>query len=169
MALTRDNHFVPQLYLKNFANASGEVYEYRVLTSHTTVPVWRTVNVAGTGYERNLYTRIVRGEEADDIEQWLNREIETPAKDPLQKVVKNKELTRGDWELLIRFLASQIVRTPAFLIRNLPRWHRMVPAALEQVHKDAELVLREAKAAGRQVVLDSAPHHEYLPVRTERK
>jgi hypothetical protein len=31
MALTRDNHFVPQLYLKNFASASNEVYEYRTL------------------------------------------------------------------------------------------------------------------------------------------
>jgi hypothetical protein len=87
MALTRDNHFVPQLYLKNFASGSGEVYEYRTLVSHPRVPVWKPVNVAGTGYEKNLYTRIVRGEEADDIEQWLNREFESPAKEPFQKVL----------------------------------------------------------------------------------
>jgi hypothetical protein len=69
MPLTRDNHFVPQLYLKNFASASNEVYEYRILVSHPGVSIWKPVHVAGTGYERNLYTRIVRGEEADDIEQ----------------------------------------------------------------------------------------------------
>ena len=87
MALTRDNHFVPQLYLKNFATPSGEVLEYRILVSRSSVPVWKPVNVAGTGYEKNLYTRIVRGEEADDIEQWLNCEFESPAKEPFQKVL----------------------------------------------------------------------------------
>ena len=61
---------------------------------------------------------IVRGEEADDIEQWLNREFESPAKEPFQKVLADKELTGGDWEILVRFLASQIVRTPAFLIKS---------------------------------------------------
>ena len=87
MALTRDNHFVPQLYLKNFATPFGEVLEYRILVSRSSVPVWKPVNVAGTGYEKNLYTRIVRGEEADDIEQWLNCEYESPAKEPFQKVL----------------------------------------------------------------------------------
>jgi len=85
VALTRDNHFVPQLYLKNFATDSGEVLEYRILVSDPKVPIWKPVNVAGTGYERNLYTRIVRGEEADDIEQWLNREFESPAKEHFKK------------------------------------------------------------------------------------
>src|ERR1700756_2834116 len=127
MALTRDNHFVPQFYLKNFASTANEVHEYRTLVSHSTVAVWKPVHVAGTGYERNLYTRIVRGEEADDIEQWLNREFETPASEPLQRVLKDREPSPSDWELLTRFLASQIVRTPAFLIKNLPRWNQMAP------------------------------------------
>lgn len=115
MALTRDNHFVPQMYLRNFSTPSGEVREYRILVSHSGVPVWKPVNVAGTGYETNLYTRIVRGEEADDIEQWLNREFESPAKEPFQKVLADIELTQDDWKILVRFLASQIVRTPRFL------------------------------------------------------
>ncbi len=83
MARTGDNHFVPQLYLKNFATISGEAHEYRILVSHKNVPVWKTVNVAGPGYEKNLYSRIVRGEETDDIEQWLNRDFESPASETL--------------------------------------------------------------------------------------
>ena len=79
MALTHDNHFVPKLYLENFASASNEVYENRTLVSHPRERVWSRFHAAGTGYERDLYTRIVRGEEADDIEQWLNQEFETPA------------------------------------------------------------------------------------------
>src|ERR1700743_2095613 len=108
MALTRDNHFVPKLYLKNFATVSGAVCEYRVLVSHSNVPEWKTVNVAGTGYEKNLYTRILRGEERDDIEQWLNREFESPARESFQKVIADEQIKRADWEILVRFLASQI-------------------------------------------------------------
>lgn len=169
MTLTRDNHFVPQLYLKNFAADSGEVHEYRVLVSHASVPVWKPVNVAGTGYEKNLYTRIVRGEEADDIEQWLSRDFESPAKEPLEKVLADQKLGQNDWETLVRLLASQIVRTPAFLIKSLPLWNRMTPAVLEQSLKDVEARLREAKAAGRQVVVDPAPENKYFPMKVDRK
>lgn len=160
---------MPKLYLKNFATASGEVHEYRILVSHARVPVWKPVNVAGTGYEKNLYTRIVRGEEADDIEQWLSRDFESPAKEPLQKVLANRELLQSDWEVLIRFLASQIVRTPAFLIKNLPLWNRMAQAGLEHTFKDLEARLRKAKASGQNIIHDAAPHTEYLPMRIERK
>jgi hypothetical protein len=158
------------LYLKNFSTASGEVREYRILVSHSSVPVWKPVNAAGTGYEKNLYTRIVRGEEADDIEQWLNREFESPAKEPLQKVLADRELTQGDWEQLVRFLASQIVRTPAFLIRNLPLWNQMAPAVLDQTLKDVEARLRTAKELGQKIVIDDdVPHTEYFPIKTDRK
>ncbi len=169
MALTRDNHFVPQLYLKNFATASGEVLEYRILVSHSKVPIWKSVNVAGTGYEKNLYTRIARGKESDDIEQWLNREFESPAKEPLQKVLADKVLTSEDWEILVRFLASQIVRTPAFLIKNLPIWNKMAPMVLEQATKDAEARIREALESGQKIVKDDVPYVEYFPLKTDRK
>lgn len=169
MALTRDNHFVPQLYLKNFATNSGDVLEYRILVSHPKVPIWKSVNVAGTGYEKNLYTRIVRGEEADDIEQWLNNEFESPAREPIQKVLEDKELTRNDWEKLVRFLASQIVRTPAFVIKNLPIWNRMAPVILDQTLRDVEARLREAKESGQKFADDDAPHTEYFPLKTDRK
>jgi hypothetical protein len=169
MPLTRDNHFVPQLYLNNFAAPSGEVIEYRILVSRSSVPVWKPVNVAGTGYEKNLYTRIVRGEEADDIEQWLSREFESPAKEPFQKVLADKELTRGDWETLIRFLACQIVRTPAFLIKYLPIWNQMAPELLNLKKKDFEASLRKATESGERIVRVDVPHREYFPMTIDRQ
>jgi len=172
VALTRDNHFVPQLYLRNFSSGSGEVREYRTLVSRSAVPLWKLVNVAGTAYEKNLYTRIVRGEETDDIERWLNSEFESPAKESFEKVLADRELTTNDWEVLVRFLASQIVRTPAFLVKNLPVWNRMAPAVLEQSVKEAKARLYEAleaKAAGKEIKEEDAPHAEYFPVQTVRK
>jgi hypothetical protein len=171
MPLTRDNHYVPQLYLRNFASERGEVCAYRILVSHSTIPAWRPVNIAGTGYEKNLYTRIVRGEETDDMEQWLNREFESPAKESLQKVIEDKKLLESDWKILVRFLASQIVRTPAFLVKNLPLWNQMTPGVLDRSLKNVEEQLRDAKTSGRRVVLDDddVSHTEYFPLRVERK
>jgi hypothetical protein len=177
MGLTRDNHFVPQIYLRNFATASGEVHEYRILVPHARARVWKAVNVTGTGYEQHLYTRIVRGKEVDDIEQWLNRDFESPAKEPFQKVIADKELTHDDWEILIRFLASQTVRTPAFLVKNLPRWNRMTQETLDGTFKEVEVPLRQAKASGLRVADAPAPpisevaalFKEYVPMRVDRK
>lgn len=158
------------MYLKNFASAAKEVYEYRTLVSHPTVSVWKSVHVAGTGYEKNLYTRIVQGEETDDIEQWLSQEFETPATEPLQRALEDKELSQNDWELLTRFLASQIVRTPAFLINNLPRWNQMAPRVVEETLRDVENRLREAKERGQKIIDDDPTRHtEYIPLRVERK
>jgi hypothetical protein len=165
VTLARDNHFVPQFYLRNFSSASGEVYEYRTLVSHSSVRPWRSVNVAGTGYEKNLYTRIHRGEETDDIEQWLNREFESPAKEPFQKVLADGELTSGDWEVLVRFLAAQIVRTPAFLVKNLPIWNQMAPEVLKETIDRVDQVIKTA-APGKE--LEYAPHAEFLAVKTVR-
>lgn len=178
MGITRDNHFVPQLYLKNFAIESGGVREYRTLVPDPRVPVWKSVNVRGTGYGRDLYTRIVQGEESDDFEKWLNLDFETPATKPLQKVREDEELTPGDWEMLIRFLASQIVRTPAFLVRNLERWRQMTKDALDETFKEADVQLRKARASGRRLADIAAPtipadiaafYKEYIPVRVDRK
>lgn len=177
MALTRDNHFVPQMYLKNFATASGKVSEYRTLVSHESVPIWKSVNVSGTGYEKRLYTRIVRGEASDDIEQWLSSDFESPAKNSLEKVLADEDLTKADWTILTRFLAAQIVRTPAFLARNLSRWNSLTREALDETFKEVDLALREAKASGKAIkdVIGpaipeiSALYQEYIPMKIERQ
>ena len=127
------------------------------------------VNVTGTGYEKNLYTRIVRGEEADDIEQWLDHEFESPAKEPLQRVLADKELTQGDWEILVRFLACQIVRTPAFFIKYLPIWKRWAQELLDEKKEDFEASLREPKGSGKRIIYDDVPHREYFPFKIDWK
>jgi hypothetical protein len=167
LPITRDNHFVPQLYLKNFASSSSKVHEYRTLVSRSSIPQWKTVDVAGTAYETNLYTRIVQGEEADDIEQWLNRDFETPAIEALQNVLCDRELTQRDWYLLVRLLASQIVRTPAFLVQNFKRWTEETKQALIECHSGLEDRLREAKTKGFEFATRGRPQQSYIPIRTE--
>src|SRR5690349_12574010 len=108
------------MYLKHFADSQERIYVHRLLVSRPDVRLWKRANVSAVGYQRDLYTRSVLGVETDQVEQWLNQEFEFPAEDALNKVDSDAELGSSDWEKLVRFLGSQIVRTPAFFINMLP-------------------------------------------------
>jgi Protein of unknown function (DUF4238) len=75
----RDNHYVPQGYLKQWASPQKRLWVYRILVSHPRVPVWKETSVRGVAYHQHLYTRLAAGRETDDFERWLDREFETPA------------------------------------------------------------------------------------------
>ncbi len=169
MSITADNHYVPRLYLKHFADSEGTLYRYQILVSQPNIPTWKRVHVSGVGYLTHLYTRIVLGAETDDIEKWLEHQFETPAAEPLRKAIDHGRLTKTDWETLIRFVAVQIVRTPAFLAENLPRWNQMMPAVLNDVLQDLRRELERARQSSGRLPLTSAPSAEYLPLRVKRE
>lgn len=169
MAFTYHNHYVPRLYLKHFATASGHIYMYRMLVSRSQVPVWKRVHIAGVGYQLHLYTRFAFGSETDEIEGWLNQGFETPAEKSLQKATRDERMDRQDWHNLVNFAAAQIVRTPAFLLRNLPRWHELAPRVLNDTMDDARREIELAKRQGRKITLGNAPNAEYFPLRVTRE
>jgi hypothetical protein len=169
MAFSHNNHYVPCLYLKHFAAPSGSIWQYRVLVSHPHIPVWKQVNAGGAAYRADLYTRFAFGTETDEIETWLNREFETPAEDALRKATEDARLTTGDWRNLIRFLAAQFVRTPAFLAKNLPRWNELTPRILNDTMQDLPRKLELAKQSGRKIRSVAVPNSEYIPLRVRRE
>ena len=134
--LRAKNHFVPQCYLKQWADSENNVREYRTLVSHKNVPVWRTRSPSGTGYQEHFYTQILAGKESDDFEKWLAEEFEEPAAPVINKVVNDNRLTPADWEVLVRFLAAQDVRTPFRLLEHYRRSQEMMPKLLEEVMGD---------------------------------
>jgi hypothetical protein len=40
------------------------------------------------------------GAETDEFVEWLAREIETPAEEPVRKAISDERVTQGDWERL---------------------------------------------------------------------
>jgi hypothetical protein len=161
----RDNHYVTRAYLRHFASSKGRVFTYRTLVPCREIPLWKERSVKGVGHLSHLYTRIAAGRETDEIERWLDRDFEAPAADPLQKATSGRRLTPDDWRNLIRFLAAQIVRTPAYLIENLPRWNADSPRLLNSTLQKSVQRLEAAKSAGKAVTLPDAPNSEYLPIR----
>jgi hypothetical protein len=166
MSFTRDNHYVPSLYLKHFASESGHLHRYRMLVSKPTIREWKRVHVSGVGYHSHLYTRTLAHGDSDEIEKWLNQDFEEPAKRSICKAVNDERLEKEDYRLLVRFLAAQIVRTPAFLIENLPRWREQMKTQLEESSKNLRKELERAHATGRPIRKEPAvSNSEYFPLR----
>ena len=163
--LTRDNHYVPRSYLKRWADDCGRIWSYRILASHQNVPLWKPQSTKGLAYHEHLYTRVVASGETDDIERWIEKEFESPAKGSIHKAVSNEKLTATDWQKLIRFLAAQDARTPARLMKVLKRLHETLPAIIEATLADSVRKLEAAKHDGVSLSHADHPHDEFFPGR----
>jgi len=165
----RDNHYVPCEYLKHWASSEMKVWVYRILVAHENMHVWKKSSIRGIGYHSYLYTRIVAGHESDEIEQWLEREYETPAEDALPKATSGGRLTPSDWKVLVRFLAAQDVRTPARLVENLPRWHKTMPNILDRTLQKSIQRMESIKSRGEELPPTDSSLTEYFPfsIKTE--
>jgi hypothetical protein len=132
-----DNHFVPCVYLKGFGSAQGLLSVYRRFVPNDRVPAWRTHSLRAVAYHPHLYTRLIGGQERDEVERWLDTEFEQPAEIALQKALGDERMEPRDWTRLYRFVFAQYVRTPAWLFRNIPRWSRDVPPMLRAAMENA--------------------------------
>ena len=141
--IKRHNHYVPEMYLKNWATGN-KVNTYNLLVPHEKVPVWKKTSIEYTASINNLYVRRFKGCELDDFEETFMRHYENPAKKPFKKVCSNQFLTPDDWHIMIDFVAAQIVRTPAFYFKHLDIMKRITPDVMSSIGKR----LKNYKAIG---------------------
>ena len=111
--LSRNNHYVPKVYLKHWAN-NKELYVYNLVVNNRSVPMWRKCNIKTTGTWENLYVNVFNEEESDFIEHNLDEKVERPSNTPLAKVAKGDKIDSNDFEILIYFIFIQLIRTPHF-------------------------------------------------------
>jgi hypothetical protein len=167
--LHRDNHYVPCLYLKQWAVSCGRVWTYRLLVSHPKVPLWKLCSPRGVASHTHLYTQVVSGKETDEFERWLDSEFESPVEEALRKATSGARLTLEDWKRLIRFLAAQDVRTPAWFAEQAKRWHATIPNLIDVTLRDSVLILEDAALTGQPPPkLKPAPDNNF-PLRVASK
>jgi len=154
------NHYVPECYLKRWADSKGRVWVYRTLVSHPNVPIWRRHSVSAIAYQRHLYTQILSGSESDSMESWFAEEFESPANEILEKAIFESRLTSHDWHILIKFLAAQDVRTPARLLEHLRRAQKELPELLEGVMRDLKRKLDRGDMDNLQIQRNM-PHEDF--------
>ena len=146
--LTRDNHFVPQAYLRRWSDDGKRVYCYRTVVAHKRVPEWEPKSIRGVAYQRDLYTGFANGQEVDDFERWIKSDFEDPAMEALEKVASNAPLGQGDWERLAMFAAAQDMRTPASFNESMERWQKELPETLERSVRQSVRRIEEAQSQG---------------------
>lgn len=128
-----NNHYVPQMYLRNWSNDGNTIMLYRTLVSNKSVEWWSRKSVEGIGYVQHLYTQRIAEEETDEFERWLDKDIEAPAKYSIEKIVDGLRLSKEDYKNLARFIAAQIARTPAYYTQNREQWSKIVSEALDSI------------------------------------
>ncbi|HWQ98388.1 MAG TPA: DUF4238 domain-containing protein, partial [Clostridia bacterium] len=163
---TRDNHYLPQLYLKSWSIDTNKIWQYRLLVSNENVPIWKYASIKDVGYHSDLYSGILNGKETDEIEKFFQREIEDPVKPAIFKVENHERLSRFDLEKLVRFLAAQYVRTPARYFRHKPIYDQLIPSLLQTDLR--KLVARAEFALQNNLPISTnAKGSKWLPYRTE--
>lgn len=165
--MKRDNHYVPDSYLKRWGDLQGKVATYRFLVPHQNARVWIPHSPKSIAYHQHLYTRLAVGGETDEIETWFETEFETPAAGAIQRAVADQELSQEDWRQLIRFVAAQDVRTPASLMDRLRHWNEILPNLVNGTLEGAVRKLKAAKRSGVAIPKANVPDDsELFPVRT---
>ncbi len=171
MELARNNHTIPQDYLRQWSMDGRCVFARRLLVPAPTYPEWEPKPISSLTVYRDLYTSVGRGEESDAIERWLNREFETPAADALDRVFRDVALEAEDHRVLVRYLAALDRRTPVAFAETMELLARITPDALSRAHARLGGTLRQAKSVRRRLLRQQRASTEAsdivpLPIRT---
>jgi hypothetical protein len=137
-SVRKNHHYVSQSYLKAWGKGHNKIWTYRVLVSHDSVPIWSQSSIRNIAKQQHLYTRSIAGSDSDDIEMWMDQEIETPAQMALSKARINEPLDNREWSCLLRFVALHDIRSPANYITSMNRWKSEMPEVIEEVLKSSD-------------------------------
>lgn len=117
--ITKNNHYLSQMYLEAWKNKDGKLEIYELLVPNENVPLWQPKSIRSVGSLDSIFVRIKNGKEIDDIEKWFRDKYETPTKKALEHAINNDRITVEESHCLIDFLACHIVRSPACIIKTL--------------------------------------------------
>ncbi|CAI3789458.1 hypothetical protein AHFPHNDE_03154 [Pseudomonas sp. MM227] len=129
--LRKDHHYVPRLYLKQWA-LGGLIKTYRLLVPNESVPLWKPQSLKGIAFHQHLYTYLAGQEETDEFERWLDTEFENPAAEAIRRVTQEDRMSPEHWRRLVRFAVALDVRTPARLKDFIRRQNDSLLASMEQ-------------------------------------
>ena len=159
--LVRDNHYIPQMYLRGWSNDGKKLWSYKKLSFNENDPAWQFRSIKSTGVMRNLYTRMSDTIEQDDLENLLSVRFESPASDALNKAKEGQRLSPDDWTAIIRFICAQYVRTPAYYLISLKN---MAASAKEAITEMGPILLKKTIPHTKQRTASGSPAEELIPL-----
>jgi hypothetical protein len=148
LAIARDSHYVPMAALRRWSTDGTHLFAYRILVPTPKIPEWRRRSIRGVAYQRDLYTVFTGDHEADDFERWISSEYEQPGLEAIDRLLHHLQLTPDDWQNIIRFVASQDIRTPLSFFESMRRWEQQIPEILDRTIQESVKRLEKAKEKG---------------------
>jgi hypothetical protein len=134
MARNRNQHFVPQTYLRGFAE-SDSVRVYRFVEGPITDARIFDTNIRNVAARRDLYA-VVDGDDRDNaLDEEVLQTAESRIPSTLEPVIRGRRLTAEDWAALKEMLAIQEARKPG--------WIDGITSAIEQSHEIARSLYRQ--------------------------
>lgn len=97
------------------------------------MPSFQNKSLSSIAYYDDLYTDFINGRQNDDVERWIEKEYESPAKPVFDKIYRGTKLSKSDYLVLKKFAMMQFVRTPTFFKRNIDRWQNEMKDIMENI------------------------------------
>lgn len=159
--ITRNNHYIPQFYLKNWSQDGNSIFVYNLLVPDSRIPYWSRKKIKSTAIWNNFYTRNDGEKEIDDFEKWFGREFESPVKKVFDDLLKGHTLDEEKFKKLSRFVGAQYLRTPARLNDLMTRWRTEMPQLFEdvlqkaskQLKTNSQIISRQSQVSGEEKLL----------------
>ncbi len=117
--LSRNNHFLSQMYMDAWKKEDGKVLVYNLLVPNENYPLWQPKSLRSVGSYDSMYVRFSDDKEIDDIEKWFGSEFEAPSVKALMKARNSEKLTVDEYKSLINLVACHYVRAPKFIFKIL--------------------------------------------------
>lgn len=136
--IARNNHYVPEATLRRWSEDETHVWGYRLLVSRRGMREWRRERISGLTRQTDLYTQWSEGEETDAFETFITRQFEEPGQAAISRLVGGQKMDRTDWHSIARFVVTQDMRTPRYLIEWLARFRNQFQQSLESVMERLE-------------------------------
>lgn len=165
----KNHHYVSQSYLKAWSNKHKNIWHYRTLVSHKSVPLWSQSSIKSIANQYQLFTRTVAGNDSDDFEIWMDQEIETPAQTALSNIRCGKSLSSDEWDCLLRYLVLHDIRSPVFYVEGIERWKLEMPDLLERVIQDAVSKMTEAVETQKESTIEYNKKSELIPLKVSKE
>lgn len=116
--VTRNNHYVPQMYLRHWSTNGNTVLDYRLLVHYKGEETWKRSSIRSTCSWQDFYSQHLPDGIDDSVETYFSQRYETPAAPVFQKVEADASLSANEMRILVEYLVAQLFRTPSAMIRH---------------------------------------------------
>jgi hypothetical protein len=117
--LSKNNHFLSQMYLNAWKNENGKLLVHDFLVPNVNYPMWQEKATRGVGSYDSMYIRYKDGNYIDDFEKWFNDYFETPSYESLEKARNGIDLNEEDYNKLVKLVTCHYLRSPKFIFKIL--------------------------------------------------